>query len=191
MHGPAKLNTGSFDSKVGPYQWYIHGDSDVKTYVDLEATYKNPADTSAKQGAKLTIDKTSYWHGQTMRRTELIPQTAAAINKGHVVYHFSMKRADVNAPSTALEHQVCFFESHFTEMKYGLISGEQGTSDTNLRWEVGMQSQWNTTWAADVWHNIAYDIDFDKQTVGFWHSTGSDELKQVVEPKAASASSVS
>lgn len=93
-----------------------------------------------------------------MRRTELIPQTTAAINSGSVYYHFSMMRSNTNAPSTALEHQVCFFESHFTEMKYGLLSGEQGTSDNQLRWMVNSQSQWNTTWDAGVWHNIAYEI---------------------------------
>lgn len=63
-----------------------------------------------------------------MRRTELIPQTKAAVNSGHVFYHFSMKRSDVNAPSSLDEHQVCFFESHFTEMRYGLISGAEGAS---------------------------------------------------------------
>ena len=176
---------------VGPYQWYIHGDGDVKKYVNLDAAYKNPANANSQQGAKLTIDSTSYWHGQNMRRTELIPQTSAAINKGHVFYHFSMKRTDTNAPSAALEHQVCFFESHFTELKYGLISGEQGTSDTNLRWDVGGQSQWNATWDADVWHNVAYEIDFGANTVGFWHSTGADPLKQVIAPRTASTSSVS
>lgn len=126
-----------------------------------------------------------------MRRTELIPQTTAAINKGKVFYHFSMKRSGTNAPSTLSEHQVCFFESHFTEMKYGLISGEQGTSDGYLQWMIGGVSQWKTTWAADVWHNIAYEIDFSANTVGFWHSTGADALTQVIAPKSASVSSVS
>ena len=75
-------------------------------------------------------------------------------------------------------------------MKYGLISGEAGTSDTNLRWDIGGVSQWNTTWTANVWHNIAYEIDFSANTVGFWHSTGSDPLTQVIAPRAASTSSV-
>lgn len=125
-----------------------------------------------------------------MRRTELIPQTSAAINSGVVYYHFSMMRSDTNAPSTVDEHQVCFFESHFTEMKYGLIDGEAGTSDPNLRWDIGGVSQWNMTWEAGVWHNIAYEIDFTGQTVGFWHSTGSDDLVQTIAPRAAAASSV-
>ncbi|KAL9054488.1 MAG: hypothetical protein Q9162_004134 [Coniocarpon cinnabarinum] len=137
----------------------------------------------------MTIDNTAYWNGQTMRRTELIPQTSAAINKGHVYYHFSMKRSDVNPPSTLSEHQVNFFESHFTEMKYGLISGEQGTSDNQLRWDIGGQSQWNTTLDANVWHNFAYDIDFSAGTVGLWHSTAGNALTQIVAPKAASTSS--
>ena len=127
-------------------------------YVNLSPSYKNPADTGSKQGAKLTIDNTAYWNGQNMRRTELIPQTTAAINSGKVYYHFSMMRMGTNAPNVNLEHQVCFFESHFTEMKYGLLSGEAGTSDPNLRWMINGQSQWNTTFDAGVWHNIAYEI---------------------------------
>lgn len=126
--------------------------------MNLSPSYKNPADTGSNQGAKITLDSTSYWNGQNMRRTELIPQTSAAINQGLVYYHFSMMRSDTNAPSIYREHQMVFFESHFTEMKYGLISGEQGTSDDQLRWDVNQVTYWNTTWEAGVWHNIAYEI---------------------------------
>jgi len=76
-------------------------------------------------------------------------------------------------------------------MKYGLIDGEPGTSDTNLRWEVGGVSKWNVTFAAGVWHNIAYAIDFDAETVEFYHSTGSDALKSTAGPFPATTSSVS
>lgn len=183
------LNNWSWANQVGPYQYYIHGSGPVTEYVNLSAANKNPAISSSKKGAKLTIDNTSYWNGQNMRRTELIPQTTAAINKGKVYYHFSMKRSNTNAPSSSLEHQVCFFESHFTEMKYGLISGESGTTDTNLQWMINGQSQWKTTWTADVWHNIAYEIDFSANTVGYWHSNGSNPLTQVVAPVSVSTSS--
>jgi hypothetical protein len=43
-----------------------------------------------------------------------------------------MMRKDTNAPSVNREHQICFFELHFVEMKSGWISGEQGTSNPNL-----------------------------------------------------------
>ena len=124
-----------------------------------------------------------------MLRTELIPQTTAAINKGKVYYHFSMQHTGTDVPSPYEEHQVCFFESHFTEMKYGLISGEQGTLDRALRWDVNSESQWNTTFSPNVWHNIAYEIDFDAGSVGFYHSTGGDDLKLTVSPVAVTASS--
>jgi hypothetical protein len=80
-----------------------------------------------------------------MRRTELIPQTTAAINSGKVWYHFSMMKSTVNPPSIYREHQINFFESHFTEMKAGWISGESGTSDAQLRWDVSSTTHWNTT----------------------------------------------
>lgn len=93
-----------------------------------------------------------------MRRTELIPQTKAAINSGKVWYHFSIKRSGTNAPSIYREHQIAFFESHFTELKSGWISGASGNSDTRLQWFVGGSSKWSVEWAADVWHNVAYEI---------------------------------
>ena len=175
------LNTWSWSNQVGPYQYYIHGSGSVDKYINLspglyplvrkspsletrpadtERTkdYKNPADTVSKQGAKFTLDSTAFWNGQTMRRTELIPQTKAAIASGKVFYHFSIMRKDVNAPSVNREHQICFFESHFTELKYGWISGEQGTSNPNLQWMVSQKSLWKVEWKPNVWHNVAYEI---------------------------------
>lgn len=61
-------------------------------------------------------------------------------------------------PSATNEHQICFFESHFTELKYGWVNGESGTSNTNLQWMVGGQSKWKVELKADEWHNVAYEI---------------------------------
>jgi hypothetical protein len=88
----------------------------------------------------------------------LIPQTTAAINSGKVWYHFSIMRSDTNPPSIYREHQICFFESHFTELKSGWISGESGTSDPLLRWDISGNTHWSTNWDAGVWHNVAYEI---------------------------------
>lgn len=98
---------GSWGNQVGNYQYYIHGSGAVSKYVNLSPSYKNPADTGSKQGAKITIDSTAKWNSD-MWRTELIPQTKAAINSGHVFYHFSIKRTGTNAPSATNEHQICF-----------------------------------------------------------------------------------
>ncbi|KAK7952612.1 uncharacterized protein PG986_008340 [Apiospora aurea] len=154
----ADLNKWSWGNQVGPYQYYIHGSGTVEKYVNLSPDYKNPNDTASKQGARFTLDGTAYWNGQNMRRTELIPQTSAGINQGKVWYHFSMMRKDANAPSVNREHQINFFESHFTEMKYGWISGEGGTSNPNLQFMISQQSKWKTEWKAGVWHNVAYEI---------------------------------
>jgi hypothetical protein len=120
-----------------------------------------------------------------MLRTELIPQTTAAINKGKVYYHFSMQHTETNAPSPKGEHQINFFESHFTEMKYG----QEGGSDNHLHWYVGGKSQWDAELVAGDWHNVAYGIDFSAGTVEFYHSTGSDALKKIAGPVAASTDS--
>jgi hypothetical protein len=143
-----------------------------------------------------------------MWRTELIPSTKAPINKGKVYYHFSMKMGEKNKPSVNHEHQVNFFESHFVEMKYGWISGEQANSNPNLQFMIGGQSKWKVEWKPEVWHNVAYEIvsgsfgnileqsadyrqDFAGGSVSFWHSTGSEPLKQTAGPFKASTNSVS
>ncbi|KAI1631639.1 hypothetical protein F4809DRAFT_631533 [Biscogniauxia mediterranea] len=189
LESATDLDEWSWSNQVGPYQWYIHGSGATTDYVNLSSDFKNPADTSSNQGVKITLDSTAYWNGQTMRRTELIPQTTAAINKGKVWYHFSISRSDTNAPAETREHQIAFFESHFTELKAGWLSGSSNTSDPNLRWMANSQSQWNTEFTAGVWHNVAYEIDFDANTVGFWYSTGADDLVLTVEPVSVSASS--
>ena len=140
----AFLDKWSWSNPVGPYQYYIHGSGPVSEYVKLSTKYKNPADSGSKKGIQVTIDKTSVWNSDNMLRTELIPQTSAPINQGKVYYHFSMQHTGLHPPSPYEEHQVCFFESHFTEMKYGLISGEQGTKDTKLQWMVNGVSHWST-----------------------------------------------
>ncbi|KAF3287346.1 hypothetical protein TWF970_007072 [Orbilia oligospora] len=183
------LNNWSWSNQVGPYQYYIHGSAAVTQYVNLSPSYKNPADTASNQGVKISIDKTAYWNGQNMRRTELIPQTSAGINQGRLYYHFSVKRTNTNAPRADLEHQVNFFESHFTELKYGLLSGASGSSDPTLKWCVSGQTKWSVTFDADVWHNVAYDIDFSANQVSFWHSTGSDPLVLTAGPFSVSTSS--
>lgn len=181
----ADLEKWSFSNPVGAYQYYIHGSGTVDKYVNLDTSYKNPADTGSKQGVKITIDETAKWNGQTMLRTELIPQTTAAINKGKVYYHFSIKTSADNVPTATNEHQIAFFESHFTELKYGA----SGSSNTNLQWHVGGVSKWDVELVADEWHNVAYEIDFDAGSVTFWHSTGSSALTKTAGPFTASTSS--
>lgn len=185
----SNLENWSWSNQAGAYQYYIHGTGKLASYVNFASDFKNPADTASDLGAKITIDSTSQWNSDGMLRTELIPSTDAAINEGTVYYHFSLMRKAENAPNTGYEHQVCFFESHFTELKYGLISGESGTADPALKWYANSESQWNATLAPGVWHNVAYEIDFDGGSVSYYHSTGADDLKKVAGPVSVSASS--
>ncbi|KAG9818939.1 glycoside hydrolase family 131 protein, partial [Aureobasidium melanogenum] len=97
---------------------------------------------------------------------------------------FSLKRGTENAPDTTAEHQIAFFESHFTELKYG-VDG----SDGKLQWMTDGKSQFDMDFEADVWHNVAYGIDFDASTVEFFHSTGADKLVSKAGPMKASVSS--
>lgn len=94
-----------------------------------------------------------------------------------------------NPPNAGYEHQIAFFESHFTEIKYGLIDGEQGTTDNLLRWDTNSQTQWSTQLVANNWYNFAYDIDFSGGTCGLWASNGSAPLVQIKSGISCSPSS--
>lgn len=178
----AFLAKWSWSNPVGPYQYYIHGSQPVKHYVNLAPAYRNPADKGSKRGFQVRLDETAKWEGQSMYRTELIPNTKATINEGMVYYHFSVQHGGKNAPSRAEEHQVAFFESHFTEMKFGMGSNK-------LHWYAGGTSHWSADFKAGVWHNVAYGIDFAKGTVTFYHSTGGNKLVKTAGPVSVDASS--
>ena len=129
-----------------------------------------------------------------------------------------MSDRGIDQSQTNLEHQVVFFESHFTELKYGV------NGDDDLHWFVGGTSQWSTAFDPDTWYNFAYDIDvspilsplrshlptflprahncllpltslthhcspqFGSSTVTLWASTDGDELAKVAGPVSASTS---
>ncbi|KAI0322352.1 carbohydrate-binding module family 1 protein [Amylostereum chailletii] len=178
----AAFDDWSWADEVGAYQWYIHGSGPTSEYLALDPSFKNPASTE-KNGLRVMIDESSLWSGQTMERTELIPQTTANLGTGNLFYHFSMSRDDTKPPESTIEHQMVFFESHFTEFKYGVAPNQ-----TYLEWHVSSQPKWGVSWEAGTWYNFAYDIDFSASTVGLWASTGSAPLVKVVDNISASTS---
>ncbi|KAL2817191.1 hypothetical protein BJX63DRAFT_419738 [Aspergillus granulosus] len=178
----------SWANQIPPWQWYIHGSSDTPTYLGVSADFKNPNSTltDEAQGVRITIDDTSSWNGQTMMRSELIPQISSGVDLGSGVryYHFSLSVGEDNFPGAQFEHQIAFFESHFTELKYGGSSSDA----SSLSWYAGGASHWSTPLEAGIWYNFAYGIDFDASTVSLYASTGGDPLELVVEPVSASTS---
>jgi len=172
----------SWSNEVGEYQWYIHGSGATSKYLNVDASYKNPASTET-HGLKLTIDNTAFWNGQTMQRTELIPQTTANLGSGQTYYHFSLMHSSTNPPDTSVEHQILFFESHFVQLKLGVAP-----NPTYLQFFAGSNSVWSTPFVAGTWYNFAYDINFSSGAVGLYFSTGSSPLAKVVSGVSTSPS---
>ncbi|KAG9043272.1 hypothetical protein FS837_009817 [Tulasnella sp. UAMH 9824] len=163
----------SWANQVGEYQYYIHGSGPVTQYLDVSTAYAHPGISSESKGLKLSIDQTSTWNSNFWR-TELIPQTNNNLGTGQKYYHFSVKRSSTNPPLFSYEHQVAFFESHFTELKVG-ISPYQ----SYLLWCVSGTPKYAVPFTPDVWYNFAFDIDFTGSTVGLWVSTGNAPLLRV------------
>ncbi|OJJ73717.1 hypothetical protein ASPBRDRAFT_28913 [Aspergillus brasiliensis CBS 101740] len=181
----AGFDEWSWSNQIAPWQWYIHGDGNTSEYLALSSEYKNPAASDA-QGLRTRLDSTSFWNGQTMQRTELIPQVTpsssaeSTLGSGHLYYHFSLSASSTNPPASSSEHQIAFFESHFTELQY---------QDNTLKWNAGGNTHWEVELETGKWYNFAYEIDFDEKTVGLWASNGSEALTEVVSPVSASVSS--
>ncbi|GKZ29623.1 hypothetical protein AbraIFM66950_005777 [Aspergillus brasiliensis] len=181
----ADFDEWSWSNQIAPWQWYIHGDGNTSEYLALSSEYKNPAASDA-QGLRTRLDSTSFWEGQSMQRTELIPQVSpsssasSTLGSGHLYYHFSLSASSTNPPSSSSEHQIAFFESHFTELQY---------QDNTLKWNAGGNTHWEVELETGKWYNFAYEIDFDEKTVGLWASNGSEALTEVVSPVSASVSS--
>ncbi|OXV07050.1 hypothetical protein Egran_05184 [Elaphomyces granulatus] len=183
----ADFDKWSWSNKIEPWQWYIHGNASTSRYLEVSPHFKNPADASDAQGIKITIDGTSFWNGQTMERSEIIPQTSQNIGTGHLYYHFSLMTRHENPPNQSFEHQVAFFENHFTELKYGLSFGQSGVDNT-LRWCVGGVAKWTIQLNPCSWYNFAYNVNFNESTVGLWASNGSEPLREVIWPMNATTS---
>ncbi|KAL4958344.1 hypothetical protein BDW69DRAFT_179748 [Aspergillus filifer] len=114
------LDKWSWSSQIPPYQWYIHGSGETSSYLALSDTFKNPKSTAHEediQGLRTIIDNTSSWNGQTMMRTELIPQVDTSsgesvdLGAGKKFYHFSLSVKEDGFPGDGLEHQIAFFEA--------------------------------------------------------------------------------
>ncbi|CAK5284160.1 unnamed protein product [Mycena citricolor] len=178
----AAFDKWSWSNQVGEYQWYIHGTQNTSHYLALDPSFKNPADTSETNGLRMTIDPNATWNSQ-MERAELIPQTTANLGSGNLFYHFSISHPPTNLPDSTLEHQICFFESHFTELKYGV-----GANPTHLTWMITGVGHYDVPFTPGTWYNFAYDIDFTAKTVGLWASTAGNPLVKVVQNVATSPS---
>ncbi|KAG9043273.1 hypothetical protein FS837_009818 [Tulasnella sp. UAMH 9824] len=169
------FNNWSWANQVGEYQYYIHGSGAVTQYLDVSTAWAHPGVSGESKGLKLSIDQTSTWNSDFWR-TELIPQTNNNLGTGQKYYHFSVKRSSTNPPLFSYEHQVAFFESHFTELKVG-ISPYQ----SYLTWCVSGSPKYAVPFTPDVWYNFAFDIDFTGSTVGLWVSTGNAPLQRVFD----------
>ncbi|KAL5333418.1 hypothetical protein BJX70DRAFT_406226 [Aspergillus crustosus] len=176
----------SWSTPISPWQWYIHGPNPTNTYLSVSPTYKNPLSTAHEdetQGVKITLDDTASWNGQTMMRTELIPEISESgvdLGEGVRYYHFSLGVTEEGRPVEGVEHQVAFFESHFTELKY---------TTANLTWHASGTPHWSTPLTPGVWYNFAYGIDFSSGTVELYSSLDGGELESVAGPVSVSAQS--
>jgi hypothetical protein len=70
MTSSSDLDKWSWANQVGNYQYYIHGSGSTNKYVNLSPSFKNPADTNSKQGAKITIDSTAKWNSDMWRTSD-------------------------------------------------------------------------------------------------------------------------
>ena len=177
------LDTWTFGNNTGIYQAYIFAQPGflASQYINIQSQFCNKAfNPSCGKGAQYMINGSSSWHNQTLHRTELIPNNPQPTASGRRLYRFSMR---VDNLTVTYEHQLVFFESHFIEIKYGETNLNVSS---HLQFFIGGNLQWSTP-ANGLYHNFAFDVNYDAKTAGLWWSTGGDALKQVV-PATTNAS---
>eukprot|EP01118_Nematostelium_gracile_P018018 TRINITY_DN785_c0_g1_i2.p1 TRINITY_DN785_c0_g1~~TRINITY_DN785_c0_g1_i2.p1 ORF type:complete len:387 (-),score=79.27 TRINITY_DN785_c0_g1_i2:43-1161(-) len=177
------FDTWGWGNQVGEWQTYIYGNkyanATASTYLKMSPSFKNPADTVAQKGVEVRVDATSFWSGQNMERTEMIPNLANSnYQNGKIYYKWSMKQTTTNPLRTANEHQLVFFESHFCDIKYG------GSSGDNLAFFANGNSVWSTPFTKGTWFNFAIEVDYSAKTVALYQSTGNANLARVSGPTA-------
>lgn len=172
-----QLDTWSWSNQIGSYQTYIYGNlkgEKISSWVTLGSEFKNPATTTAKQGAKVKITGSSTWNGGPMLRTELIPQSSRSLS-GNLFFHVSLQIPTVNPPDPAYEHQIVFWEGHFADIKYGQLSGQNGVGNT-LQVITGGKSIWSVQPIKGTWYNFILGTGSNG---GLWVSTGGSVLQKV------------
>jgi len=184
------FDTWSWSNQVGEWQTYIYGtkfnNATASHYLDLSSSYKNPADTVATKGVRVMIDGTSFWNGQTMERTEMIPNLASSnYQSGILYYKWSMKQGTNFALNSSYEHQLVFFESHFCEVKYG------GSGGDALQFFANGNKVWDTPFTKETWFNFAMEVDYSAKKVGFFASQGNQNVQRVYGPTSVSSVSTS
>ena len=75
----------------------------------------------------------------------------------------------------------------------GTLAANRGGTQTSPQMVrfPNIQVVWKLSDILQVWHNIAFGIDFGAGSVTFYHSTGADPLVQTAGPVSTSTSSVS
>jgi hypothetical protein len=177
------MDSSTAGNPSGQYLCYIYGQvpntNKFSTWVELDPSYKNPGECLGNKGAKVTIDGTSIWQGNTaLRRLEFIANFPGADQTGTVYFKWSMMQAGTLTMSQ-YEHQLVFFENHSCDLKYG------GSGGANLYFYVNGRSVWSTPFTANTWFNFGLQVDYSAKTCTIYHSTGSNTLAQVVAATSA------
>jgi len=181
----AQLDSWSWSNRVGEWETYIHGPQVASDWIQLSSSYKNPGDMAAKQGARIQINGSAVWNGQTMLRTEIIPEGFGNNQEvGVLYYQWSMKQTTQNQLKSQNEHQLVFFEAHFADIKYG------GPGGAKIYFYVngGNPILWSSDFTADTWFNFALQVDYNSKKVALYHSLNSNNLTQIIAPVSASVS---
>jgi len=177
------MDSSTAGAPSGEYLCYIYGQvpstNKFSTWVELDASYKNPGECLGTKGTKVTIDGTSIWQGNSaLRRLEYIANFPRSDQTGAIYYKWSMMQAGTLTMSQ-YEHQLVFFENHSCDLKYG------GGGGANLYFYINGRSVWNTPFTANTWFNFGLRVDYSAKTCTIYHSTGSNTLAQVVAATSA------
>ncbi|KAF2638878.1 hypothetical protein P280DRAFT_404218 [Massarina eburnea CBS 473.64] len=196
---PSDVAVAGFDSKTGIFDPdNVKGQSlSFSKIVRLDAGAASLFDQQVSaQSVEVTIDDNSIFapggsQPQTaVRRAELMPNPATApsdnaTSTGVKTLHFSIKPSADRPLNTSHEYLMTFMEradfaGNPISLKTGTLIGSDGATKNDLQIlgnsKDGSKALFSTPFTEDVFTNFALLMDFNKNTVQVFSSTGTDAL---------------
>ncbi|KLU90606.1 hypothetical protein MAPG_10458 [Magnaporthiopsis poae ATCC 64411] len=172
--------------------------SDVITFPNVKASIFDKAGNT--KAFAIDIDDKSIFTPQggqpqsNIRRADLLPSIRSQLNDvavtGVRTLHFSVQRDAQKPLNETHDYQLVSLESKdFTKHQFDVRTGaDNGKNIAVVGTSAGaggaQKKIFQTPFGEGAFENFAIKLDFDKNTMQVFHSTGDAALKQVTEPIA-------
>ncbi|KAH9909267.1 hypothetical protein F4778DRAFT_716031 [Xylariomycetidae sp. FL2044] len=190
---PADKTPTDFDSyATSPFNPdYIRGDEKFSTILQFPEVESSRFDNASFKAVEVTINDDSIFQTQNgFRRAGLQIQgdenEGGPGTEGVRTLHWSIRQDAERTLNLTHEyinvwHEAADYSANQFNFQSGTIIGKSGDENTFKFLNRQNTQVWETPIEADVWQNFAITLDFEKNTLQIYYSTGDDPLQSVTE----------